>query len=750
MMKQQTKTSKSILLAIVLAIVTFIGGIFAFVFGNKAEPTVANAETAPAGVETYSVSVKDMRTFKILSRDLPSEGATSVTFQMTINEKTSTTSPWSYAGAYNGAGSTSQFYQTTAYISGSSAAFGSGLTDYGFSRWLSGYAFNAGTVHTYVFDFTNNQYTVTITDKDGKNVSPSSVYLDSAKTQAYTLPSTKERTFTAPLTQYYGLSVSSARGTDSDNYSFECSVQCWDSTGKDLRVKYNDAICNIASVESAMKKPEGATVTQKELSFSSAATTHLVATEKPSADATYVAYRLTSTGTFANNATGIKSHLWVAAWNGINYTDCQNFVGDVYGGDFGLAYSFPYFTTEGCSLEIVFDFTNGRYITTVKNAEGAISSPASQQINSFPYVKSRDYSVYGGAAAQYYGLTVKDRANGADYSGTVLVECWDSTGKDLLPENRTRTSWGEEYYFENAEGEYELGVGLTGLTNNVLSYEKVSATLKDGAGYVYNAEHPDTVATAVVAGDGSTTLKTYYKLASYDITYSVAGEETTESATYLKPVTKTVEKEGYVFIGWDIDGTLYKNTFTYNWTEAKTATAVLIDFVTYDGASVKTLGTQGMRFLSEIKAESKSALAAYANVTVAYGTKVGVSDTNTQDVPAKNWYNDEATQYTAVLTGFTEAEYTTVYTAIAYVDVTFGENDVVRYYARCVDKDTGVEVEDGYTARSIAQVAALVMEDCKTEKDEANGYVTEYEGKWYEYSLDELKYLAPIAAKYEA
>ena len=92
----------------------------------------------------------------------------------------------------------------------------------------------------------------------------------------------------------------------------------------------------------------------------------------------------------------------------------------------------------------------------------------------------------------------------------------------------SNTGYKVEHYYENLDGTYGDGDGLitpkytetqhTGTTGHTAVAAEIPV-----AGFTLDTSHTDTVASAVIEGDGNTTLKLYYKRNVYKVTYEYSG-----------------------------------------------------------------------------------------------------------------------------------------------------------------------------------------------------------------------------------
>ncbi len=222
------------------------------------------------------------------------------------------------------------------------------------------------------------------------------------------------------------------------------------------------------------------------------------------------------------------------------------------------------------------------------------------------------------------------------------------------------------------------------------------------------------------------------------VTTIVNGAETPtsiEKGTAYIPETPV--KEGEIFIGWyyaDSDEqNVYKHTdFSIESVQEDiTLTALFVD-LDIVGAGIKVTGTTGLRFIAQISDESKALLESL-NVQVNYGTLLSNADLGSLDVPCINWFNEEKTQFTAVLTDLEDSYATVNFTAKAYVEI-----DGVKYYS---NEET----------RSIASIAYSAVNDYITSSEGEYIYELE-EGKFYrvDYLEESLTYLNELASKHEA
>lgn len=213
------------------------------------------------------------------------------------------------------------------------------------------------------------------------------------------------------------------------------------------------------------------------------------------------------------------------------------------------------------------------------------------------------------------------------------------------------------------------------------------------------------------------------KRPSYTVTEIVDGVQTNKTVQQgesYAPVAPT--KENAAFIGWkytdasNTTGEIKTSSFTV--TSDCTVEALFVEFEKL-GVSIKTSGTQGLRFKNQVKAESV-ALLEELGLTATYGTKLTHDTLGTQHIATENWLDVDNKVFAAVLTfngvENVESYYDDVFTATAYVEI-----NGVKYYANATQ------------SASLAYVANLAVNDSNTNYSEA-----------------ERNYLATIAAYYQA
>ena len=142
------------------------------------------------------------------------------------------------------------------------------------------------------------------------------------------------------------------------------------------------------------------------------------------------------------------------------------------------------------------------------------------------------------------------------------------------------------YYTANADTPYKVehykvsGANVATLadTDNLFgpTGNNVSAVPRTYPGYTYAPNYPGTVATGVIAGDGSLVLKLYYTANTYFISYNgnnaTSGTMPDQTVVFDSPVTLAANayaRLGYTFGGWnsaaDGSGVSYADQYTFTY-----------------------------------------------------------------------------------------------------------------------------------------------------------------------------------------
>ncbi len=139
---------------------------------------------------------------------------------------------------------------------------------------------------------------------------------------------------------------------------------------------------------------------------------------------------------------------------------------------------------------------------------------------------------------------------------------------------KTDTAYKVEIYLMGADGTYgaaadtKTKIGTTGGDATAAHADYIAEL---DAFYLADAENENNVTSDKIAGDGSTTLKLYYKRVSYEVKVDgvAQAEKVYHGAAFTTPTTSTTTEAGYTLTGWT-DG-----TNNYGKGEAVTVTGAL-------------------------------------------------------------------------------------------------------------------------------------------------------------------------------
>ncbi len=183
---------------------------------------------------------------------------------------------------------------------------------------------------------------------------------------------------------------------------------------------------------------------------------------------------------------------------------------------------------EEADSATAYDITNADF-------DSAVEAPASEP--------EKEGYVFGGWSTD--GETPLDFENGnviMTEEGMDFVAVWNAAAQDVPV----------EYYYMDTEGNYPA---TPDKTETVASETDATATVvpADEANYTVDADK--SVLEAVVAADGSTVLKVYYKLNTTKLTITVDGEDTVIEGLVGSDVPADqlpeTDKPGYTFTGWE-------------------------------------------------------------------------------------------------------------------------------------------------------------------------------------------------------
>lgn len=197
---------------------------------------------------------------------------------------------------------------------------------------------------------------------------------------------------------------------------------------------------------------------------------------------------------------------------------------------------------------------------------------------------------------EVYGTLPTPKLEGYDFVGWFDgdVQVTNETLVTITADQNLKARWNEagdtpytvKHYQQNLTGGYDLVLTedtLTGATN-----AEVQATQQNYTGFYVNVEK--SIASGVIAADGSLVLEIYYDRLSYTVVWNVANTELRE--TYLYGQTLVVpdttwaadDHAGYTFTGWTTDLTeVVESDATY------TAQYELDYEASIDGVTYRTL-----------------------------------------------------------------------------------------------------------------------------------------------------------------
>ncbi|HQK73713.1 MAG TPA: InlB B-repeat-containing protein, partial [Clostridiales bacterium] len=208
--------------------------------------------------------------------------------------------------------------------------------------------------------------------------------------------------------------------------------------------------------------------------------------------------------------------------------------------------------SEGATLYAKWD---ANAYTVVYNANGGSSAPApTAALYGTAFDLSTDLPVRAGYSfagwANSAGAVSPDYTAGQSVSNLTAVNGGTVILYAVWTPN-TDTPYNVNHYLETATGTYELfetttQTGTTGQTGN--------GTYKTYANFASNPSHPSTVASGIIAGNGSLTLMLFYDRVFYTISFNTAGGSSISpisgkfGTAYTPPPNPT--RPGYQFAGW--------------------------------------------------------------------------------------------------------------------------------------------------------------------------------------------------------
>ena len=167
-------------------------------------------------------------------------------------------------------------------------------------------------------------------------------------------------------------------------------------------------------------------------------------------------------------------------------------------------------------------------------------------------------------------------------------------------EAKSGIAYTVQFYFQDpADGSFKIDENLTDETRTGTTEQPVSVTEQDKAvqrdNYVFDEGNPGNVLSDdSLNGDGSTTLKVYYKL-SLDVTYDLNGGSSDETLAYpgldwgdKTPTISAPTRDGYAFRGWEpgvAETVTGDATYVAQWEADFSDFSVAEDEWTYNGSS---------------------------------------------------------------------------------------------------------------------------------------------------------------------
>lgn len=231
---------------------------------------------------------------------------------------------------------------------------------------------------------------------------------------------------------------------------------------------------------------------------------------------------------------------------------------------------------EEADADAPYDITNADF-------DAPVEAPASQP--------SKEGYEFGGWSTD--GVTPVDFTKEImDEEGKNYVAIWNAAEQDIPV----------EYYYMDTDGTYPAAADKTE-TVKFKTGETATVAPADEANYTVDADK--SVLEAVVAADGSTVLKVYYKLNSTKLTIEVDGEETVIEGLVGSDVPADkipdTDKDGYTFNGWvdengdpvDVPATMPEEdtTIKADYSINSYNVTYYVDGEVYDGPNATVYGT---------------------------------------------------------------------------------------------------------------------------------------------------------------
>lgn len=261
--------------------------------------------------------------------------------------------------------------------------------------------------------------------------------------------------------------------------------------------------------------------------------------------------------------------------------------------------------------------------------------------------------------------------------------------------------------------------------------------LTNGAGYGENEENKQVLYY--------TDVKIYANVSTVTLSNGTNTSENVVTGSEYTLTTPTMDA-GKAFVGWDLDGTLYKAGDKITVSADTTLTAVSVDFATDSGAYLRLdLENTGVRFTATAdKTAIEDALAKYGTVTE-FGMRITAEKKEGYlDIKTNKWLQD-GKAFASAITGFSEDNkefYGVKFTAKAYLKLKLANDEVITVYANssAADKSIVEMADTAYRKRKDTQEGEY------TNYVENDSYDSTLNGTYSMYSDEELAILREFAS----
>ena len=204
-----------------------------------------------------------------------------------------------------------------------------------------------------------------------------------------------------------------------------------------------------------------------------------------------------------------------------------------------------------------------------------------------------------------------------------------------------------------------------------------------------------------------------------------------------------LSKSGHTFIGYNVGGAIYPAGYSLTLVGDITLRAVFIEFSMINGASVRVVNPEGLRFTSHIAkadydyltdngiaVEMGTVIVKASDITTGGIYDFGLITTDTEIMNANvvstvRYFAANRLVFNAALVGISAKNYGEVYAARSYITVTYADDSQKTYYASFSGN-----------ARSVREVASEALAD--TSAVYSSEYCTFYEGAYVRYSANAL------------